>query len=142
MDRYEILASLKTLEIRRMHLSMITLLVFVVFQAIARHKREIQHWLNFVKCAEIKAFVDQVISTSVRAGAQNLLMVSMYFMYSLINEQVLDFKNKPLEAVRISLCKDHDLYTENSTHGKTHALQSCNMLQRSTALISGLFRIM
>ena len=115
---------------------MITLLVFVVFQAIARHKREIQHWLNFVKCAEIKAFVDQVISTSVRAGAQNLLMVSMYFMYSLINEQVFQ-KQAPIEAVRISLYKDHDLYTENSTHGKTHAL-----LQHSTALISGLFRIM
>lgn len=45
-------------------------------QAIAQHKQEIHHWLNFVKCSEIKAFVDQIIAPSVRIGVQNLLMSS------------------------------------------------------------------
>ncbi|XP_028400940.1 solute carrier family 12 member 9-like isoform X2 [Dendronephthya gigantea] len=45
-------------------------------QAVTRHKQEIDHWYNFVRCAEIKAFVDQIVAPSVRVGAQNLLMSS------------------------------------------------------------------
>ena len=51
-------------------------LIVVTFQAITRHKHEIKHWYDFVRCAEIKAFVDQIVAPSVRVGTQNLLMVS------------------------------------------------------------------
>jgi hypothetical protein len=44
-------------------------------QAITRHNQEIDHWYNFVRCAEIKAFVDQIVAPSIRVGVQNLLMV-------------------------------------------------------------------
>ncbi|CAB3989377.1 solute carrier family 12 member 9-like [Paramuricea clavata] len=45
-------------------------------QAITRHNQEIDHWYNFVRCAEIKAFVDQIVAPSIRVGVQNLLMSS------------------------------------------------------------------
>ncbi|XP_046841565.1 solute carrier family 12 member 9-like isoform X2 [Xenia sp. Carnegie-2017] len=45
-------------------------------KAIERHKLEINQWYDFVRCAEIKAFVDQIVAPSIRVGVQNLLMSS------------------------------------------------------------------
>jgi hypothetical protein len=54
--------------------------VHLFYQAVARHKQEIDHWYSFVRCAEIKAFVDQIVAPSIRVGVQNLLMVSRYLL--------------------------------------------------------------
>ena len=43
-----------------------------------RQKRDLTTWLNFVDCTEIKAFVELTVSNTIRAGAQNLLMVGNY----------------------------------------------------------------
>lgn len=44
-------------------------------QSARRQSRNVTTWLNFVDCTEIKAFVELTVSSTIRAGAQNLLMV-------------------------------------------------------------------
>lgn len=45
-------------------------------QSARRQRRNVTTWLNFVDCSEIKAFVELTVSSTIRAGAQNLLMTS------------------------------------------------------------------
>lgn len=40
-----------------------------------RQKRDLTTWLNFVDCTEIKAFVELTVASTIRTGAQSLLMV-------------------------------------------------------------------
>ena len=50
-------------------------------QSARKQRRNVTTWLNFVDCTEIKAFVELTVSSTIRAGAQNLLMVGnlMFF---------------------------------------------------------------
>ncbi|KAL9981220.1 hypothetical protein ACROYT_G009894 [Oculina patagonica] len=45
-------------------------------QSMKKQKRDLTTWLNFVDCTEIKAFVELTVASTIRAGAQNLLMAS------------------------------------------------------------------
>ena len=44
-----------------------------------KQRRDLTTWLNFVDCTEIKAFVELTVTRTIRAGAQNLLMVIAFF---------------------------------------------------------------
>ena len=55
-------------------------------QSMTKQKRDLTTWLNFVDCTEIKAFVELTVTQTIRAGAQNLLMViELLFLQKLIN---------------------------------------------------------
>ncbi|KAJ7377254.1 hypothetical protein OS493_030065 [Desmophyllum pertusum] len=45
-------------------------------QSMMRQKRDLTTWLNFVDCTEIKAFVELTVASTLRTGAQSLLMAS------------------------------------------------------------------
>ena len=48
---------------------------FLHSQSMRKQRRDVSTWLNFVDCTEIKAFVELTVTSTIRAGAQNLLMV-------------------------------------------------------------------
>ena len=53
------------------------------FQSAKRQRRNVTTWLNFVDCTEIKAFVELNVSSTIRAGAQNLLMVGNLMFFNI-----------------------------------------------------------
>ena len=56
-----------------------------------KQRRELATWLSFVDCTGIKAFVELTVTKTIRAGAQNLLMVKTdqkpqrFSFYKLLN---------------------------------------------------------
>ena len=56
-------------------------------QSVETHKRDVDTWLNFIDCAEIKAFVELTIAPSIRSGVQDLMMVS--FRYIQVNQMLI-----------------------------------------------------
>ena len=47
----------------------------VISKSMRKQRRALATWLNFVDCTGIKAFVELTVTKTIRAGAQNLLMV-------------------------------------------------------------------